>query len=227
MSEFGPLIEGLTSTAKQMVTDAAKVATDASRKVNDDKLSARDLLLTMTELVNIAVGGGVKLTRQLADDTPAGARSIGDYSRAVGRRMARETRLVAKAATEKMDEGSYDIDDWVVSLTRLTDIAVVGGLEIAQTLFAGPARFDNEPHVVDLTAPPAAGRREFGDVVLRRYGPDDEPEIPRELISFEPPQLEAGDTDFRMLIKPYQLTSGVYRGTVQIGDDTLNAEFAL
>ncbi|HNM86476.1 MAG TPA: hypothetical protein PKI77_18395, partial [Mycobacterium sp.] len=66
-----------------------------------------------------------------------------------------------------------------------------------------------------------------GDVVLRRYGPDDEPEIPRELISFEPPQLEAGDTDFRMLIKPYQLTSGVYRGTVQIGDDTLNAEFAL
>lgn len=227
MSEFGPLIEGLASTAKQVVTDATKVATDASAKVNDDKLTARDLLLTMTELVNIAVGGGVKLTRQLVDDTPAGARSIGDYSRAVGRRMARESRMVAKAATEKMDEGAYDIDDWVVSLTRLTDIAVVGGLEIAQTLFAGPARFDNEPRVIDLTAPAGAGRRQFGDVVLKRYGPDDEPQIPREQISFEPEALAAGDTDFRMLIKPYQLISGVYRGTVEIGDDTLNVEFAL
>lgn len=226
MSEFDPLIETLTSATKQMVTDAAKVATEASKKVNDDQLTARDLLLTMTELVNIAVGGGVRITRQLAD-TPPGARGIADYSRAVGRRMAKESRVVAKAATEKMDEGTYDIDDWVVSLTRMADIAVVGGMEIAQTLFAGPARFDSEPHVVDLQAPPGKTRRQFGEVVLRRYGPDDEPEIPRKRISFEPSHLEPGDTAFRMLIAPYQLTSGVYRGTVEVGHDIVDVEFAL
>jgi hypothetical protein len=139
--------------------------------------------------------------------------------------MVRESRLIAKAADEGIRDDTYDVDDWIESLVRWADVAIIGGMEIAQTVLAGPARFGREPIEVPLQAPPAAAPRDIGVVRAQRIGPADEAEIPQELIKVEPARLGPGERDFRLLVDAYQLVSGVYRGTVVVGDEEIGFEF--
>ena len=225
--EFEPIIDHVRDTAQDMVVRAAVAASDASGKINKDEYTTKDLILTMTQMVTIAVDGGAKITQKVVGETPAGAKHVAGFAQAVGRRMAKETRLVYKAATAKIDHGEYDVDDWIVSLTRLADIAIVGGMEIAETVLIGPGQFEDDALSFDLLAPESDQSRTFDAVSIRRFGPEDEAEIPAGQITFDPPRLGPGERAFTLLIKPKGLSSGVYHGEVSIAGVPLPVELTL
>jgi hypothetical protein len=225
--EFEPIIDEVRQTAGDMVLKASKVATDASKKINDDAYTTKDLILTMTNLVTIAVDGGANITKKVVGETPKGAKHVAGFSQNVGQRMAKEARLVYRAATAKMDAGDYDVDDWITTATRLADIAVVGGMEIVETILIGPGQFEEDALSFELEAPKSDAIREFGTVSIKRFGPADELEIPAAQISFKPDRLYAGTQKFELLVNPKGLSSGVYRGTVQIGEAPIDVEITL
>jgi len=224
-SEFDPIIADVAAAMREVIANAGNIAAEVSKKADDNALTATDLVLSFTKMVEKAVSGGVEITQRLVADPPPAATGIADYSRAVGRRMIRESRLIAKAADERIRDDSYDIDDWIESLVRWTDVAVIGGMEIAQTVLAGPARFGRELIEVRLQAPPAAAPRDIGPVRAQRVGPADEAEIPQGLLKVDPVRLGPDERDFRLLVNAYQLVSGVYHGTIAVGDDEITFEF--
>jgi hypothetical protein len=226
-SDFEPIIDDIRKAAEDVVAGVAKEAVDVSKLINNDAYTTKDLILTMTKLIAIAVDGGAKITQKVVGETPTGVKHVAGFSQNVGQRMAKEARLVYNAATSKMDDGDYSVDDWIVTATRLADIAVVGGMEIAETVLIGPGQFENDALSFDLQASESDQSRNFGVVSIKRFGPDDETDIPAGQITLEPPNLEAGVRDFQLRINPKGLPSGVYRGTVQVGDESLPVEVTI
>jgi hypothetical protein len=100
-------------------------------------------------------------------------------------------------------------------------------MEIAETIAAGPAQFERPPARSDTFAAPAKNeaRTLSFETPLKRDATEDT--VDEDRISFDPPTLAANETQFCILVDPHGLASGVYRGTVKSGDDSIPVYIAL
>jgi hypothetical protein len=206
--------------AKNVVDDSAKAMRDESERIDKEQYELSDMVSTVTRLVNVGIAGTTELARiPLEERWPEKHLVLGDYVSTVVRRMVDQAGIVAQAAANDVEGFAYTPRRWLESMTRLIDIAIAGGMDIAETLAAGPAAFERQPVASDYyRVPDSKETRELSwEVKLQRDATEDE--IPPRKISFDPPNLIPPNNEFRVLVNAAGLVSGVYKGKVRVGRD--------
>jgi hypothetical protein len=214
----------LAAAAQQMVDQATTVATQASRKIGENEFTAGAMLRSLAQLANVAVVGGLRLAETALGERPDrpsdGMLVLNHEMASIVQQMVSSARGVAEEASSEIAQHPYNPNAWVRSMTKLADIAMIGGTELAETAVIGPARYADTRFISDpFTVERASRRRELtiaGD--LTRPGTVEA--VPRQRITFEPRTLAPGATEFRMVVNEAGLPSGVYTGAVQVGDET-------
>lgn len=228
MTDPNPLIGRVAQTAKTIVDQSAEVLREESKKIDDGKYAVADAIETVTRLVNVGLAGATDLGRiALEERPPENALALGEYVAFVARRMVSQAGTVAQAASVEVDRKTYTPNKWLQSMTRMIDIAIAGGMEIAETIAAGPAQFERPSVPSDVFRATASGdtRQLSIGTPLKRDASDDD--IHPDRIKFDPPVLESPNVEFRLLVNPSGLASGIYRGTVKAGNDEIPVSIAL
>jgi hypothetical protein len=221
MAEPDPIVERLAAVATEMIENAGDVARTAAQPTGSDDgpSAAKNLIDSMTKLTNVALAGSLELAKAGADGlSRPGARAVTDRMAAITRRMISESGKVAEEASGKLDSKSYTPSEWVESMVRWSDIALFGGIELAETMLAGPGQYEKEPirHTYKV-APDDDHPRLLVIASLSRPGAADDAAAH---VRFDPANgvLPRGETDFSILITPAGLASGLYIGRVHIGE---------
>lgn len=221
MTEPDPIVERLAATAKEMVEKVGDITGAASQPTGavGGQSAAGNLVNTMTKLTNVALAGGLELAKAGADGLARpGARAVADRMAAITRRMISESGKVAEQAAGQLDAKSFTPSGWVESMVRLSDIALFGGIELAETALAGPGKYEKEPICQTYSvAPDHAHPRLLTMASLSRPGAADDAAAQ---VRFEPANgvLPKGETEFSILVTAAQLASGLYIGVVHIGE---------
>ncbi|AQA01680.1 hypothetical protein BVC93_03695 [Mycobacterium sp. MS1601] len=220
--------ENLAASAKRTIADAVKLLEDASDKVDKagrkdecghvgSSYDKRELLATLTELTAKSMLGGMELAEQVLRDRQRrpseGLLVLADHLTSIAQRTLHHARGVAEEAVKEVGGDPLKAQPWVNAATKLTDIAVVNGIEAAQTVVIGPARyaprtFVSDPFKVDGLLP---GKLEARPDFAR---PGDDRVIPEGAITFSPAELGADHKEYRVVVNETGLPSGVYIGTV-------------
>ena len=210
--------ERVAETAKEMLTESAAVVSAESEKIDKDEYELKDAVSTVTQLAGIGITGAAHIGRIAIEEKPPDTvLAMGEYIASVLRRMVTQTGTVAQVAAIDLEKKSYTPKKWLESMTRMIDIGISGGMEIIETVAAGPARFEAQPRRSDPFDAPRHDKNEAltltlvaGD--LKRDATD--PPIPTTKISFDPPTLPSPNTTFSVLVDASGLASGVYEGKV-------------
>jgi hypothetical protein len=212
------LIAKAADIAKDVVAESAKAMGDESKKIDKEQYDLSDMIATVTLVANAGISGATKLARiPLEEKWPEKHLVMGEYVSSVVRGMVAQAGIVAQDAANDLQGKSYLPNQWLQSMTRLIDIAVAGGMDIAETLGAGPAQFETQPiATVYYTVPVDTAPRDLAwKTKPTRDAADDK--IDDKKLTFDPPTLLPGATQFRVLVKSDGLLSGVYKGVVQVG----------
>jgi hypothetical protein len=206
--------------ATNVVNESAAAMKDESDRIDAEQYELSDMVATVTKVVNAGIAGATGLARiPLEEKWPERHLVMGDYVSTVVRGMVTQAGTVAQAAANDIENKKYTPKRWLESMTRLIDIAVAGGMDIAETLGAGPAQFQPQPiatEFYDVTA--SKQSRELGWAKKpTRDGVQDW--IDDAKLQFEPKTLLPGAKQFRVLVVADDLLSGVYKGEVQVGTD--------
>jgi hypothetical protein len=209
--------ERLAETAKEMVAESAAAMKDESVRIDADEYKLKDAIATVTRLVNVGISGATHIGRIAIEEKPPDTvLAMGEYIASVVRRMVGQTGVVAQDASIHVEHKDYTPSKWLESMTRLIDIGIAGGMEIVETVAAGPARFEVQPLRSDEFEAPAAPNGEVRTLVagddIKRDATD--PPIANSKITFDPPTLVPPNTKFCVLVDASGLVSGVYEGTV-------------
>ena len=227
----------VTQTAKGIADQARAIARQAIAESADVKTyTTGQFIDTFTKSVDLAVRGGIQLTKDVVD-RPAGKpdphedgrRQVADVMETIGRRMIRQAGAVAREAAGEFEKKPNSPDVWTRSMVKLANISLLGSIELAETALIGPAKYEvtitfSEPFV----APGAADRllrlKEGQRGGLHRPGTSDA--IPADLVSFHfakgtklPLQgnvLPQDKKRFRVGVDPRPLISGIYVGDVEV-----------
>ena len=228
MDDANDVAEAFAKTAKKVVDDSQGVAVAAFDKINGKdasgnplKYTAGDAIKSMTAIAKIAVTGGIELGQTALEVQPTkGVLILLDHIATVLARGVKEVAQVASVASDLIDKDDYDKDQWVESAIKLTNIALLRGAEIAQTVAAGPAQYAEAivklPFTLKDADVDAKQDRELKVPSLKLGGLNDP--VPGYRISFEPTDsvLRAGKRDFTLVINSAGLASGIYVGSVEI-----------
>ena len=228
MDDPNDVAEAFAETAKKVVDDSQGVAVAAFDKINGKdpqgnplKFTAGDAIKSMAALAKIAVTGGIELGQTALEVQPTkGVLTLLDHIATVLARGVREVAQVASEASDSIDKDEFDKDEWVQSAIKLTNIGLLRGAEIAQTVAAGPAQYADAivkvPFSLTDADVDANLDRELKVPSLKLGGLNDK--VPNYRISFEPTDcvLRAGNRDFTLVINSAGLPSGVYVGTIEI-----------
>jgi len=210
------LTERIAETAKDMIDESAAAMSAESKKIDADKYEMKDAIATVTKVVGVGITGATHIGRIAIEEKPPDTvLAMGEYIASVVRRMVTQTGAVAADASENVEKKAYTPTKWLESMTRMIDIGVAGGMEIVETVIAGPARFEVQPIRSDEFEAPAIPPGETRTLVadqLKRDATDSA--IPMSRISFEPPVLDSTVTKFRIVVDASGLASGVYEGKV-------------
>jgi len=208
--------ERLAETAKEMVAESAAAMKNESERIDADDYKVEDAILTVTRLVNVGISGAAHIGRIAIEEKPPDTvLAMGEYIASVARRMVSQTGRVAQDASIHVAHRTYSPNKWLESMTRLIDIGIAGGMEIVETVAAGPARFEVQPLRSDEFEAPAPPNHEIRTLVAGDLKRDaTETPIPKSKITFDPPTLEPPNTKFCVLVDARGLASGVYEGTV-------------
>ena len=227
------LTERIAETAKEMINESAAAMSAESKKIDvgkdavkdEDKYQMKDAIATATKVVGAGITGAAHIGRIVIEEKPPDTvLAMGEYIASVVRRMVTQTGTVAADASIHVEKKDYTPTKWLESMTRMIDIGVAGGMEIVETVIAGPARFEVQPIRSDEFHRKAAGQtRTLVAEVLKRDATDST--IPKSRISFEPPVLAPGITGFCVVVDASGLASGVYEGKVLAVDDNAPATF--
>ncbi|WP_163700828.1 hypothetical protein [Mycolicibacterium agri] len=202
-----------------MVDESAAVVSAESKIIDADAYELKDVIDTVTKLAGIGITGAAHIGRIAFEEKPPDTvLAMGEYIASVVRRMVTQTGTVMQDAAIHMEKGKnkYSSKKWLESMTRLIDIGIAGGMEIVETVAAGPARFEVHPVRSDEFAAPPSRTGEPRTLKvdnIKREGT--EAAIAEHKISFDPPVLEPGVTKFVVLVDASDLVSGVYKGTVK------------
>jgi len=206
----------VADTAKKMVDESADVVFAESKIIDKDKYEMKDAIDTVTKLVGIGITGASNIGRIAIEEKPPDTvLAMGEYIASIFRRMVSQTGSVAQDASIHVEKKDYTPNKWLESMTRMIDIGIAGGMEIIETVAAGPARFEVQPVRSDEFTAPAAANDEPRTLVagdLKRDATD--AKIPAAKVSFDPPTLIHPNTKFAVLVDAGDLLSGVYKGEV-------------
>ena len=219
MTEPNPIVERLAATAKQMVDEVGDIARTASKQTGPaGEFSAAHLINSMTKLTNVALAGGLEMAKAGAQGlSSADVGAVVDRMAAITRRMISESGKVAEETSSRFDAKSYTSSDWVGSMVRLSDIALFGGIELAETVLAGPGQYEKEPiRKTYVVAADDTHPRLLTMESLSRPGAADDA---AGQVAFEPVSrvLPKGATEFSILVAAADLASGFYVGLIHIG----------
>jgi hypothetical protein len=140
---------------------------------------------------------------------------------AAGQGLAEDITAIARDAAKQNDAGTLGVDGWMRAGHQLIDIGVRAYAELLQALIAGPW----------WTAPPPSGEplpsdpipvtaqpylRKF--TIVKPFVREGLPRmrIPNQAITFEPEQLPAGATQFRIALRNYNFVGANYKGTIRL-----------
>jgi hypothetical protein len=230
MDDPEDIAAAFATNARNMVAESQKVAVDAFQKINPKdghnqpmNFTAGDAIRTMTKLAQIAVTGGIEMGQTALDIQPnKGVLILADYIATVLSRAVKDTATVASEASDLIDKNSYDQNEWTQSAIKLTNIALLRGAEIAQSVAAGPAQYASpiakETLILGDDEIDSANDRALRLSSLKLGGPADQSPVPGYRISFEPSDgvLRAGMNSFTLVVNSSGLASGVYIGSVDI-----------
>jgi hypothetical protein len=250
MDEPSVISARLTKTAKDTVDEARAIAKVAIADAADVKtFTAAKAIDSYTKAAELAMSSGMQAARDvlgIQPPTPGGTpksqaeegrRLVADAMEAISRRMLRESGKVAKETADALDAnpnaGGLNPNGpsiWVKSLVKLGDIALLGGIELAETALIGPAPFEKD--AIDSPTYPAGGNGERRLKILQPDGiarPGTVDPIPESQIRFYRPgaigsagirltdgKLSAGQNEFYLAVLPSGMISGMYVGTVQV-----------
>jgi hypothetical protein len=215
MTDIERIVNRMKDAAKTVVTNSATVVGDESTKIDSDDYQVSDAINTVTKLFNVGLTGLTDLGRIALEERPeATTLALGEYVGSVVQRMVSQTGSVAQAASVQLVNNKYGPNEWLKSMTQMIDIAIMGGIEIAETIAAGPAQFERPPVRSDEFE-----AQDFGELSiakpLKRDATDEV--VPADRVTFDPPALTSPNKKFHLLVDPNGRTSGVYRGTVKAG----------
>jgi hypothetical protein len=222
------LIAKAADIAKDAVAESAKAMGDESTKIDKDEYDLSDMIATVTRVANAGISGATKLARiPLEEKWPEKHLVMGEYVSSVVRGMVTQASVVAQDAANDAEKMSYTPKSWLQSMTRLIDIVVAGGMDIAETLGAGPAQFESQPiaTVFYTVKADTAPRNPVWTTKPTRDAADDK--IDDKKLTFDPPTLLPGATQFRVLVKSDGLLSGVYKGVVTVGQEPVPVQIEL
>src|SRR5689334_25391478 len=138
--------ERVAQTAKEMLDDLAAVVSAEATKIDADDYHLKDAVSTVTQLAGIGITGAAHIGRIAIEEKPPDiVLAMGEYIASVLRRMVSQTGTVAQVASIDLENKTYTAQKWLESMTRLIDIGISGGMEIVETVAAGPARFEVQP----------------------------------------------------------------------------------
>jgi hypothetical protein len=153
---------------------------------------------------------------------------LAEYMAGIWVRMLRRNAAVAAEASRKMAAGDYGYDDYLRSVTTLVDGNLLDGMELAETLLAGPG-FKLAPDVA-LSDPYPVGpdpNSEYEVTVTTALSRGFGDAVPVARISFEAVKsgeanrrtsgvLPVGTDHFRLVVNRTNLQSGYYFGQVTV-----------
>ena len=206
----------IADTAKGMVDESADVVFAESKTIDGGDYKMKDAIDTVTKLVGIGITGAARIGRiTIEEKPPDSVMAMGEYIASVLRRMVSQTGTVAQDASNHVDAKQYTPSKWLESVTRLIDIGIAGGMEIVETVAAGPARFEVQPVRSDEFDAGPATNGETRTLVAGSLKRDaTNTAIETYKISFDPPTLVPPNTKFTILINASDLVSGIYEGDV-------------
>jgi hypothetical protein len=212
------LLAKAADIATNVMNESAKAMKDESAKIDAKDYNLAHMVATVTKVVNAGIAGATDMARiPLEEKWPERHLVMGEYISSVLRGMVTQAGAVAQDTATDMENGNYKPSQYVQSLTRLIDIAVAGGMDIAETLGAGPTQFQPLPIATEYyTVPGDTAPRDLRwKTKPRRDATDDK--IDDKKLQFDPPTLLPGATQFRVLVHATGLLSGVYKGVVEVG----------
>lgn len=140
---------------------------------------------------------------------------------AVVSRMVKQSATVAKEVSSQIDDNKYGVNQWMNAMTKLFDIALVGGIDLVQTAVIGPAPYTPtafNSRSFDAKGPTDHPRKLSIEAPgLTRPGSTDA--IPADQITLVPEILAPQQTKFQFHVNEDGLPSGVYTGRVRVGDN--------
>lgn len=212
------LTERIAETVKDVIDESATAMSAESKKIDADEYQMKDAIATATKVVGAGITGAAHIGRIVIEEKPPDTvLAMGEYIASVVRRMVTQTGAVAADASKHVEDKNYTPSKWLESMTRMIDIGVAGGMEIVETVVAGPARFEVQPiRSEDFDAPadpPGETRPRVLEAGELKRDATDSP-IPKSRISFDPPVLDSGKTAFCVVVDASGLASGVYEGKV-------------
>ncbi len=154
------------------------------------------------------------------DSKSTGPSIVADHMAAVMQRMFKQAGMVAKEASGHVDDDNFGYEQWLKTMTKLFDIAMVGGVDLVQTAVIGPAPYTTAAFNSKKFSVAAAKRSRTLSIEppgLARPGSNDA--IPQGKIKVVPEQLAAGQTEFYFQVNEAGLPSGIYTGQVRVGDE--------
>ncbi|MCT7658123.1 hypothetical protein [Mycobacterium deserti] len=172
---------------------------------------------SFSELANLAFQRNFDIVNTVvSQQLPEYATVVANHTTTLARRAADQARTVVDDAAKKLDAEGLSSDDLAKTLTRLSDVALINGIELIGTGLVGPGRYETEPITSDYFAIPHADperrhRLELASPLTLAGGGH---EVPQDCVEFDPPNclLPAGRDTFRIRVKTTGLPSGIYVG---------------
>ena len=151
-----------------------------------------------------------------------------EHMAAVVSRMVKQSAAVAKEVSGQIDDNKYGVNQWMDAMTKLFDIALVGGADLVQTAVIGPAPYTAttfNSQSFDVKAADHPRKLSIEAPGLTRPGTK-EP-IPADRITLVPGTLAPQQTRFHFRVSEEGLPSGVYTGRVLVGDNGEHVDVAI
>ncbi|MET0898693.1 MAG: hypothetical protein ABWY45_12350 [Mycobacterium sp.] len=257
MDDPRAIAERYRQVAHKIVAETSAVAEAAFAKTNRDSptnpppaqsdnghesgstgnYTAGEAVKTLSGLVKVAVTGAINLARVPLQSQPDNQPMLmADHLATVAARSAADIDKVAQEAATLIDRNAYTQNQWVDTAIKLTSIAMIRGAEVIETVGAGPGRYGNPEKTSD---PVVIGADENNDrklavVKLGRLGVKEDI---KDLVRFGPADaiaargadvvLVKGAPAVTLTVNAAGIPSGLYHGTIRVGDDEKPVAIAL
>ncbi len=231
----------LTATAKDVVDQARVIAKEAVANASDTKnFTAAKLINSYVKAIDLAITGALQATKDVlgveapkdgstlpTPEAAEGRKLVADAMEAIGRRMLRQASKVAQDTASDLDKNPNGPTVWAKSMVKLADIALLGGIELAETALIGPAPFEKAPVVSNHYPVGGAGNRKLKVRAPGLCRPGTVDPIPSDKLRFftvvgskdvelTDATLGGAHNEFYISVHPGGMISGMYVGNVDV-----------
>jgi hypothetical protein len=231
MEDPKDIADAFADTAKKVVNQSRDEAVKAFNDINSASkkptYTAGDALKTMAALAKIAVSGTIEMGQTALQVRPTqGVLILADHIATVLARTVKEAADVGSEASDLIDKDKYTKNEWVQSAIKLSNIALLHGSEIFQTVAAGPAQYGDPIAKEKITLAnnqvDNTNDRPLKLESLKLGGVPNAKKVPDYRVSFEPTDcvLKKGQKQFTLVVNGAGLPSGVYVGSVKLAGGT-------